>query len=185
MYRFKIYFIILVVFVYPLSFAEGASKSEKLIRLAKYENVVEIVERYRSLCIKETMKVSPEKIFSETPTYFGGITPESKYWKDVKEIYESYITSTCSYLNEEKVLNKYILIYSEEMTDQALDGILSFYESAPGQDYLKAITVGNEKLQVYYAESARPAMERAMKVYAEELIKIIYKFKKDNGITKE
>ena len=80
--------LILLLLICSVSFAQGASKENKLRKLAKHENVLSVVERYRTLCIEENKKMNPEKIISENPMYFGGITPESKYWGEVNSIFQ-------------------------------------------------------------------------------------------------
>lgn len=61
------------------------------------------------------------------------------------------------------------------MSDDALNGILKFYESNAGTEYIKAITIDKERLQKYYAESGVLVMELAIKVYAKDLLKLIKK----------
>jgi len=158
-----------------VSYGAETTRTEKLNKLAQYEEMAEVTKRYKDLCINEINKTNPLKIAKDNPEYFGGITPWSKYWPDVEMIYGEYIKSACVYLDEEKVLAKFISVYDKEMSDEALDGIIEFYESAAGKEYLKAISHGKERMQKYYAEAATPVFEKAMKKYTEELGALIRK----------
>lgn len=119
--------------------------------------------------------MNPDSIAADNPEFFGDVMPGTKYWPEVHAVFQKYIESSCNYLNENNVLAKYVAIYSDLLSDRALDGILRFYESEAGSDYITAVTGGQELMQKYYAESASPVMKEALKKYTEELGAIVEK----------
>ncbi len=160
------------------------SKKEKVLKMARYDNLKEGITKNRKLCLEETNKTNPLKIAKDNPEFFGGIKPGSKYWPEVERTYSKYINTACNYLNEDKALEKYVEIYSEEMSDNALEEIINFYETKTGAEYLKATSSGNDRMQKYYAESATPAYEKAMKTYTEELGALIRKCRCERQVRK-
>lgn len=157
----------------------STDKENKLLELSKYERVAEKIQRFRKLCMRKTEKISPESVVSENPLYFGGIKPGSKYWSNIKESYTEFIVATCSYLEKDKVLNEYISVYSEELSEESLDGILAFYKSKAGKKYLKEMSVCDERMQAYYSDAANPAFEAAMKKYHNDIDEIIQNYRND------
>lgn len=158
------------------------TKKEKIQALARYDNLTDRIAKNKKLCVQETKKINPLKLAKDNPEFFGGIKPGSKYWPEVEIIYSEYMNTACNYLNEEKVLEKYVEIYSEEISDRALDEILNFYQTKTGKEYLKATESGNDRMQKYYAESATPAYEKAMKKYTEEVGALIRKCRCENKL---
>lgn len=157
----------------------STDKENKLLELAKYERVAEKTHRFRKLCMRKNEKISPESVVIENPHYFGGIKPGSKYWSNIKEIYTEFIAATCSYLEEDKVLNEYVSIYSKELSEESLDGILAFYKSKAGKKYLKELSVCDERMQIYYSDAAKPAFEAAMKKYHNDISEVIQNYRND------
>ncbi len=166
--------VLLLIFMIGCSVTE-ISKKEKLLILAQYEELTVGIKKQKQICLEATNKTNPNKIAIDNPEFFGGIKPGSKYWPEVEKIYSTYVNTACNYLNEDKVLEKFIEIYSAEMSDDVLDEILSFYKTKTGMDYLKQTRSGKDRLRIYYAESTTPAYEKAMNKYTEDLGSLVRK----------
>ncbi|CAB1065136.1 hypothetical protein D1BOALGB6SA_9933 [Olavius sp. associated proteobacterium Delta 1] len=155
-----------------LIFDVEAGSRELARKLADTQLLYKVFENHLTTCA-ESMKMSPEELYEANPRQFGGITPDSLYWKDVKKLTSEYYESACNYMTIKEFTEFYVDAYASRFSDAELVELIDFYSSKLGQKAVAAQHDGNAKFQTKAYELMTQKMIEANKKYTAQILKLI------------
>lgn len=172
---FRISLIVLLTLTLPIHCYAGsrilASELVKLHELPKvFDNLI-------SSCL-DSNTMSALQIYDSNPKYYGGMTPQSKYWPEMEEVTENYWHDVCHYSNFDGMTEIYITHFQNEFTDSELIELIDFYSSRIGQKMINVGMAASFKLQESSQSAMNNQMTQASKNYLEKIQKIIDKNRK-------
>jgi hypothetical protein len=104
-------------------------------RLADLLEIRAQYEFFREKCAQSDADL--EKVLLELhakhPADFGGISPQSAYWPEVRQIYREYFEEGCSHASGAKMEPLFVKNYAATMTLAELNAAVTFYSSPAGQ----------------------------------------------------
>jgi hypothetical protein len=119
--------------------------ARQLVQLLRYgAQIVDALEQ----CKQSTRTaLTPESIVQAEPSFFGGITPSSKYWPEVAEAFRRYYDEACSYMDADHFLYVTARAYATALSDEQLAQSIAFYSSPTGQSLAKANVGASSQFQ--------------------------------------
>ena len=172
----------LVIAMAPsIALSDASSHAEKLRKLAKIENISETITDYRNVCLEKSKDYDPEKMVISQPDMFAGVRPGSKHWPKVVTAFRKYVSTSCDFITEKEYLAEYIKVNTPLLTERTLDGVLRFYETPEGKEYLKTSNTSRLTLQTYLVKKQTDKTRAALDVYANKIREIE---KEDHGSKK-
>jgi len=119
--------------------------ARQLVQLLRYDaQIADALEQ----CKQSTRTtLTPENIVQAEPLFFGGITPNSKYWPEVAEAFRRYYDEACSYMDANHFLDVTTRAYAAALTDEQLAQSVAFYSSPTGESLAKANVRASSQFQ--------------------------------------
>jgi len=152
---------------------DGEAGNRELARkLTDTQLLHKVFENHLTTCA-ESMKISPEELYAANPRQFGGITPDSFFWKDVKKLTSEYYESACNYMTIEGFTEFYVDAYASIFSDSEIIELIDFYSSKLGQKAVAAQLEGNANFQIKAYELMTQKMIEANKKYTAQILKLI------------
>jgi hypothetical protein len=152
------------------------TKARDLVELLRYSDQV---DNARNGCRTQAKTVKAEEKFAEYPGYFGGITPKSAYWNEIKALYDSYYETGCDYLNTAKITGILEENYSRLLSDNELDEVLAFYQTRAGKKYREASFGASQKLSELMNKGYIDQLKEAERQYQDNLNDIVARYRKN------
>lgn len=157
--------------------AERLALAEELVRLLRVEKSV---AAYLEQCAKpEGSPFDPMVAFRSDPGSFGGISPQSSYWPEVKAAYTRFQTTACSYATPEKLTRHYVEKLATDVSEEDLRAVIAFNRAGPGLRVQDAVLAANASFQPFAAKLMSEAYERATKDFQQQLRELVRKYRRD------
>lgn len=152
------------------------SKARQLVEILRYPDQI---DNARNDCLALASTVKAEDKFAEDAGYFGGITPKSPYWSEIKELYESYYQIGCGYLDTAQIVSLLEDNLSRDLSDAELKEILAFYDTAAGKRFRDASYTASQKLSELMSKGYVDQLKEAERQYQAKLNDIVARFRKN------
>lgn len=110
--------------------SDRLQSARRLVTLLRYN---EMLQGAVKQCKEMANVQSPESLVKADPSYFRGITQESKLWPKVVEAYQNYYIESCSYFDAGTYLASMAAAFASKLTADELASVINFYSSPTGQ----------------------------------------------------
>mgnify|MGYP000971202278 CR=1 FL=1 len=145
---------------------DKAKLAGRLVDAIGYERQI---QNAQEKCIASSSSIKAEKRFLEAPELFGNITPESPLWPEIKKLFESYYMTACQYLNADRIKGLLVEEYANNLSEEELRNILTFYESNIGQRFAAASLSVSDKLNSHMSFGYIEELEAAEDAYIRDI----------------
>jgi hypothetical protein len=145
---------------------------EKLGYLNQYENSIKE-------CLKSSQTASVKDILKSDSNHFPGITPQSKYWPELKAILSEYRSSSCSYTTAQQFVRQMEEGYANRLSVKELQAALDYYSSTSGRKMVEtniAVSLDMQRKALHDMESTSAA---ASEVYAKRISALAIRYEND------
>jgi hypothetical protein len=119
----------------------------------------------------------PKVAFRADPGSFGGVSPQSAYWPEIKSIYARFQTTTCAYATPEKFTQFYIEQFAERMTVEDMRASIEFNSSQAGKRLQAAVLATTNEFQPFASKLMFKAYEVARDQFHQEVRVVLRKYK--------
>lgn len=151
--------------------------AEELVRLLRVE---QSVAGYLEQCAKpEGSPFDPMVSFRSDPGSFGGISPQSAYWPEVKAVYARFQTTACAYATPERLTRHFVEKLATDVSENDLRVVISFNRSGPGMRVQDAVLAANSSFQPFATKLMYEAYEIATKDFQQQLRELARKYRRD------
>lgn len=123
----------------------------------------------RDRCVESADRTNLEDQYRINPEMFGGLSPLSDRWAEVRENYVSYLRSMCDMVPPERMAQMAERLYAEALSEEDLKALLKFYEADVGRRYARASIAVSSKLNELVYSDKNPEMKKAWEEYARRL----------------
>jgi hypothetical protein len=121
----------------------------------------------------------PKFAFSNDPSTFGGVSPQSAYWPEIEALYRKYQEESCKYITPEK-FNSYIAEqYATRLSEGDLKATISFYKSPIGRRFSQARSEMNRDFQAFATNAMLQIYRGAYRKVQAEVRTVMNKYKND------
>ncbi|MCB1987933.1 MAG: hypothetical protein KDE69_06185 [Burkholderiaceae bacterium] len=157
--------------------AEKVALAEELVRLLRVEKSL---AAYLEQCAKpEDSPFDPMVAFRSEPGSFGGISPQSSYWPEVKAAYLKFQVTACAYATPEKMTRHYVEKLANDVSVDDLRAVIEFNRAGPGSRVQDVILVANASFQPYASKLMYEAYEVATKDFQQQIREIVRKYRRE------
>jgi hypothetical protein len=148
-----------------------------LVRLLRFETTF---NAYVEQCAKpEGSPFDPALAFRSDPASFGGISPQSAYWPDVKNAYARLQAKACAYATPEKFAKYFVDQFAERLSEDDLRTAVEFQQTASARRVQEAVVAANASFQSFATQLMYAAYESATKEFQQELRTLTRKYRQD------
>lgn len=157
--------------------SEKIALAQELVSLLRLE---QSVAAYLEQCKKpEGSPFDPLVAFRSEPGSFGGISPQSSYWPDVKAAYSKFQATACAYATPEKLVRHYVERLASDVSEEDLRAVIAFNRAGPGVRVQDAILAANGTFQPYATKMMYEAYEVAMKDFQKDIRELVRRYRRD------
>lgn len=163
----------MIITLYFTSNTYAGSKTLAL-ELAQAHQYPKMFDNFINSCLR-TKKMSAYDLYEANPKYFGGLSPNSKYWSEIEKVTNQYWQDVCQYMSEGEMTDIFIDHYQKEFTDSELIELIDFYSSELGQKIANTNLKANFDFQDFAYSAMSKKSGEAGKLFLEKLQVIIDK----------
>lgn len=171
----------LAAFVTPYVHAVQSSPKQQLaMQLTQLMQIKRIATVFLSKCtLLDGSYLDPKRIYASDQSYFGGVSPQSKYWPEIVATYAKYQAKACHSVTADDYVNFYAREYEKAMTENELRATVKFFSSPSGHRYNTASIAAGSALQAFMVGKMTVAVEAALKGAQAEVGSIAVRYSKD------
>jgi hypothetical protein len=149
-------------------------------RLTKLTGTEAVYQSYFDECGSKTVALDMAAVgYREHPEAFGGLSPDSAYWKEVEAIYSRYHGAMCGDTSARSIAQLFTSQYVAQMSNSELRAAIDFYSSPAGQLLVKVDMQTNGKVQEKLASLEHAVRAAAEDQYQRDIAALIKKFQSD------
>lgn len=156
-----------------------AEKSKLAFELAAAIGVEEMFSTYLRVCTTSNSVYDPNEVFRTNPSFFGGVSPSSVYWREVEAVFQSYQKQVCGYVTSADFSKFYADQYAAVLSMEDLRSAIRFYSSAGGKKLRAVNLLANDAFQKYAQTKLGEMYKKSLAEANGEILKIAKKYKKD------
>jgi len=138
-----------------------------------------IYDEFKRKCHASAKNVTPEVMLKSNPNAFYGITPESRYWSEVIEIFESYYSEACDYMTTAEFINIFVDEYAKTLTVSELKKASAFYQTTLGIKLRDTHILANSTFQSVATKKSAENNEKVYKHFMKKLENLGRRYKKN------
>ncbi len=172
--------LLLILFSAVIAYADTPQtrilKARELVSLLRYD---ENIENSRNSCRAQAKTVRAEEKVAEEPGYFGGITPQSVYWSEIKAVYESYFEVGCQYLDKPRILQALEEKFANSLSEKELDEVLVFHRTQTSKKFQEATIAVRRELNDLVSGGFIEQRKEAERQYRKKFNDIVTKYRRD------
>lgn len=136
--------IVLIFLLVASTFAIAAEDETSKFGLAlKLAHLIDYSSQWRSFEAKckqiEHPELDPYAMYNAKPDVFGGISPVSKYWPRIQNIYRNFQSSMCDAMQLSDIDQSVANELSKDLTESDLIASINFFSSPEGR-HLRFVT---------------------------------------------
>ena len=117
--------------------------------------------------------------YRDHPDSFGGISPESPYWPQVRTAYEKYRATLCSYAAPDVMVEFFTSEFAKRASAEDLRASIAFYASSSGKRIQQMTVDANEMFQSFESKLMRQVRDQAEQQYQRDMQALIETFRSD------
>jgi hypothetical protein len=174
----------LAIFFISVSLAVHADPNPEKLELArqltKLLHVDRMFDGYLKTC--ERAKESTDdalEAYRNHPESFGGLSPDSPYWKEVETIYSQYRADTCRYFTTDSLMDFFSNQFANRSSIDDLQTAIRFYSTPSGQRLQDMAVEADQAYQEQAMALMRKSSTEAEEKYQTKILALIKKFQSD------
>lgn len=168
----------LLLMISVSAWADQRSKEAKLNQLMELQGLTEMIEQQQAYCQEQARAVGP-KLIAEFKKQLPELSPE--VLSEVDAAFTAFVDAAKPTWTVAEATSEWGRYYGEQVTEQELDQIISFYRSPIGQKDILATRKAMPSWSAFFAERNEPVLQSAMNAYIERLKAIVQNAKKANS----